>query len=247
MDLPLDSLSISGQSHDDSCSVCSREQMQETSAITRYLDNEYAFCCAVNSSAAREARLECYLHGNRTDLCVQFSLLIDSEINDSRISNSSDAYCGNNPTLYLALQLFDNSSACLDEICSSYTPDLPNGFNTDIPEMISKDSVNASGGLCSANASVLCESFAGPPLNCFWNPHSRITGKTCPRCDRLCRSRQTTLNFVQFIMGNCLIFPGLIFGRLAATIILSDIMGTASQVNNYTSLLCGINPFSHNN
>ena len=86
----------------------------------------------------------------------------------------------------------------------------------------------------NSNSSFICESFSGPPYNCFWNPNSRITGEYCPRCEPLCRSSDHSLNFIQFAVGVSLITPGFVMSRIALTLLTSDAMGDASQV----SLMC---------
>lgn len=36
---------------------------------------------------------------------------------------------------------------------------------------------------------------------CYWNPVSRVTGKLCIECHAVCRSRQRSIDFVQFSVG----------------------------------------------
>lgn len=85
----------------------------------------------------------------------------------------------------------------------------------------------------NVNASCVCEAFSGRPYHCFWNPQSRLTGKECPRCTKLCRSKDRSLNFVQFVVGMSLVSICIPLGRIVLTLIASDAMGRGSQVNIY--------------
>ena len=81
------------------------------------------------------------------------------------------------------------------------------------------------------NASCVCESFSGvSEFNCFWNPHSRVTGRDCQRCARLCRSHSHSLNLIQFLVGISLIGSIVPFGRISITLIASDALAGESQV-----------------
>ena len=40
---------------------------------------------------------------------------------------------------------------------------------------------------------------------CYWNPLSRVTNKLCIRCHPTCRSKQKSINFIQFCIGICII------------------------------------------
>lgn len=85
-----------------------------------------------------------------------------------------------------------------------------------------------------ANTSCVCEAFSGKPYHCFWNPQSRVTGRECPRCTELCRGRDKSLNFVQFLVGISLVSSCVPLGRITVTLIASDAIGRGSQV----SVLC---------
>lgn len=82
----------------------------------------------------------------------------------------------------------------------------------------------------NATASCVCEAFSGRPYHCFWNPHSRVTGRECPRCTELCRSQKRSLNFIQFLVGISLVSSSIPLGRITLTLIASDAMGSRSQV-----------------
>ena len=86
-------------------------------------------------------------------------------------------------------------------------------------------------GIIDVNASCVCEAFSGvSEFRCFWNPHSRVTGRDCQRCARLCRSHSHSLNLVQFLLGMALICSIIPSGRIAITLIASDALAGGSQV-----------------
>ena len=88
-----------------------------------------------------------------------------------------------------------------------------------------------SNGIIDVNASCVCEAFSGvSEFKCFWNPHSRVTGRDCQRCARLCRSHSHSLNLVQFLLGMSLIGSIIPSGRIAITLIASDALAGESQV-----------------
>ena len=76
----------------------------------------------------------------------------------------------------------------------------------------------------------LCRMHSGHPYQCFFNPDARISKEYCADCKPLCRSELHTINFAQFLIGVCLFSLGFPFMRIALTIILSDSLGSASQV-----------------
>ena len=81
------------------------------------------------------------------------------------------------------------------------------------------------------NASCVCEAFSGvSEFNCFWNPHSRVTGRDCQRCARLCRSHSHSLNLIQFLVGMCLMCAIVPMSRISITLIASDALAGESQV-----------------
>ena len=94
-------------------------------------------------------------------------------------------------------------------------------------------------GVASANASCVCEAFSDD-LDCFWNPHSRVTGRECPRCAQLCRSRRRSLYLPQFLLGTSLMCLSVPIGRISLTLITSDAMAGESQVRYtvYTVIQC---------
>lgn len=80
------------------------------------------------------------------------------------------------------------------------------------------------------NASCVCEAFAAiPEFNCFWNPHSRVTGRDCQRCAKICRSHTRSLNLVQFLVGMSMVSLIVAIGRISITLIASDALAEESQ------------------
>ena len=77
----------------------------------------------------------------------------------------------------------------------------------------------------------LCRMHSGDPYRCFFNPDARISKEYCADCRPFCRSKLHTLNFAQFMIGVCLFGLGFPMMRISLTIILSDSMGSASQVS----------------
>ena len=51
----------------------------------------------------------------------------------------------------------------------------------------------------------ICKSMRTSGNSCFWNPKSRVTGKTCSTCRAVCLSQQKSLTFIQFSIGVALI------------------------------------------
>ena len=50
-----------------------------------------------------------------------------------------------------------------------------------------------------------CEALSSSNHQCFWNPHSRITGEYCNTCHASCHSEQKSSNFYQFSAGVLLV------------------------------------------
>lgn len=94
-------------------------------------------------------------------------------------------------------------------------------------------------GVSAANASCVCEAFSDvTDYKCFWNPHSRVTGRECPRCAQLCRSSRRSLNLAQFLIGTSLMCLCVPLGRIGLTLITSDAMAGESQVYTIVYTLC---------
>ena len=81
------------------------------------------------------------------------------------------------------------------------------------------------------NASCVCEAFSGvSEFHCFWNPHSRVTGRDCQRCARLCWSHTHSLNLIQFLVGISLFSIVYRMGGISITLVASDALAGESQV-----------------
>ena len=89
-----------------------------------------------------------------------------------------------------------------------------------------------------------CELQSTSKRECFWNPRSRITGKLCADCYRVCRSKQMSLNFVQFCLGLILYVVTIPLSTVCITAILSSLTPLKSQVNIFTIIaLWGISHY----
>ena len=98
-----------------------------------------------------------------------------------------------------------------------------------VGNVTSSDYENDSSLLSSCE---LCRMHSGDPYQCFFNPDARISKEYCADCKPLCRSKLHTLNFAQFMIGVSLFGLGFPMMRISLTIILSDSLGSASQVKN---------------
>ena len=76
----------------------------------------------------------------------------------------------------------------------------------------------------------MCRRHSGEPYQCFFNPDARISKEYCADCRPFCRSELHTLTFAQFLIGVCLFGLGFPMMRISLTIMLSDSLGSASQV-----------------
>ena len=196
---------------------------------------EYEFVCRMQTNLTT---LDCYLMIE--NLCV--TVIPSGDF----VGSGYGAFRENNTTCdhprpanvsieeSVTLLMFQvDDTNCVQELCSpsppanniTYCEQNPHNY-----ECLAGDN-NIDIGDCDSNASCICEAFSGSPYHCFWNPNSRITGKYCARCPQLCRSVDHTLNFIQLIVGVSLITAAYPVERLTLTLILSDAMGTAPQVN----------------
>ena len=144
--------------------------------------------------------------------------------------------------LLLLLHLQANSSICLKATCiSKWWSIIPADWNVSeycvqYPRDyhcigLTTDGINTSLlDLCEMNASCVCEALSGPPYHCFWNPNSRLTGEYCPRCNPLCRSVDYSLTFGQFLVGLIFLVLSYQIGRTTLTLVVSDALGSTSQV-----------------
>lgn len=75
-----------------------------------------------------------------------------------------------------------------------------------------------------------CEAQSTSIHQCFWNPHSRVSGDYCNTCRKQCLSLTTALNFHQFNVGVFLVAVGAILGYVITNAIASDIASVENQV-----------------
>ena len=146
--------------------------------------------------------------------------------------------------LLLSMQV--NSTACLKSTCLPSTKgevsyQSANGGNWNMSQYcvqypgdcisLATDGIDTSLlDFCEMNASCVCEALSGPPYHCFWNPNSRLTGEYCPRCNPLCRSVDYSLTFGQFLVGLIFLVFSYQIGHTTLTLVVSDALGSTSQV-----------------
>jgi MFS family permease len=74
-----------------------------------------------------------------------------------------------------------------------------------------------------------CEARSTSGYECFWNPHSRVTGDQCNTCYEGCLSLQTYLNFYQYTVGVFLVSVGGTLEYIYNFALLSDIIPPENQ------------------
>jgi len=125
-----------------------------------------------------------------------------------------------------ACMLITDWQAISGDPCDKFSGPCSNGTNADnnrtaVAEMV----VESSNASCE-----VCRMQSGEPYHCFWNPDARISREFCPDCEPFCRSELHTVNFVQFMIGVCLFSFSFPMMRITSTVIVSDCLGSASQV-----------------
>ena len=232
---------------DVGCEVCTPHTSLLTQINGTVGEDVYDFICLSNSSSHD---LNCYWQ--EEDTCVNFTvsdngsaLLYNATVDAMAMNSNSSIKCSSSVTspleedaLVIFLSIENNSTLnCLNTTCQSnrheycYNPS-DYGYNVTTTDL----ELNS----CECDdASCICEAFSGPPYNCFWNPNSRITGQYCPRCEPHCRSTDHSLNFVQFIIGVCLISASWPMSRLTLSVLVSDAVGANSQVSIIPTVLAG--------
>ena len=219
------------------CTLCSTNSTDSTELMRNFglAVSDLSLICLISENTSSGA-LHCYWWFNK--YCFNITLTeIEGMLTDTGSGSTTSTWptsCNGellcNSTLHSIKKEGEQNSAilefgmesattdCLSFKCSSQT--YNHLLNTDRTDLDS----------CDSNTSCICESFSGPPYNCFWNPNSRITGEYCPRCEPLCRSSDHSLNFIQFAVGVSLITLAFPVGRATLTLITSDAMGHTSQV-----------------
>lgn len=79
----------------------------------------------------------------------------------------------------------------------------------------------------------LCElpnTFNEMETQCFWNPASRITGKHCSLCRKVCLNKSQSLTVAQLIPGIILIAINYPILRFVGTTLATSHFGKSSQV-----------------
>ena len=75
-----------------------------------------------------------------------------------------------------------------------------------------------------------CELLSTDTYQCFWNPHSQVTGEYCAECLKVCRSVKKSLTFVQFSLGLVLFISTLPLVPVTFRILASEIVPVESVV-----------------
>ena len=75
-----------------------------------------------------------------------------------------------------------------------------------------------------------CELLSTDTYQCFWNPHSEVTGEYCAECLKVCRNVKKSLTFVQFSLGLILFISTLPMVPVAVRMLASEIAPVESVV-----------------
>ena len=220
---------------DAGCDVCAPHSSLLTQIDGTIDENVYSGFICLSSNNSDE--LNCYWQ--EIDACLNFtvsnneSALLHNATVDSIVMNSNSSMnCSSSVTSPLEedtlIILLNNNNSTFDYFNTACQSNRYNCFYNPSEFGYNAISTNIS---CEWDARCVCESFSGPPYNCFWNPNSRITGQYCPRCESHCRSTDHSLNFIQFIVGVCLIAASWPMSRLTLSILVSDAVGATSQVS----------------
>ena len=79
-------------------------------------------------------------------------------------------------------------------------------------------------------ASNFCESANVPDRQCHWIPFSEVTNSICNDCPPICRAREQTLSFTQFLVGLFLLFVAVPLFWIPLMAIVTDHSPKGSQV-----------------
>ena len=220
---------------DSGCDVCAPHSSLLTQINGTIGENVYSGFICLSSNSSDE--LNCYWQ--EIDTCLNFTVSNDESAllhNNSIAKNSNSSInCSSSvssfleeDTLVVLLSIENNSTLdCLNATCQSNRNECL--YNASDYGYIATSTNISCDDECDARC--ICESFSGPPYNCFWNPNSRITGQYCPRCEPHCRSTDHSINFIQFILGVCLISASWPMSRITLSILVSDAVGATSQVS----------------
>ena len=132
--------------------------------------------------------------------------------------------------------------SCSDMSCNNSTWSLNCTQDKDNPVCIAEEhSIDPLSQCDMTNTSdqCVCELFSSVNnYHCFWNPSSRINGRYCERCRKVCLSKTHSLNFPQLLIGIMFLAPGYPMSRISLTTLGSDALGRASQVNYNHVYIC---------
>ena len=108
---------------------------------------------------------------------------------------------------------------------------LSNITSTDIEDYISESVVSSGVGDMYSNDTLRrCEALSNSSHQCFWNPHSRITGEFCITCLSVCLSKQKSHNIFQFSLGVVLLALAGQLGFVVTSAIGSEVTSVDIQV-----------------
>ena len=125
--------------------------------------------------------------------------------------------------------------------CTEYSlyhhPELARNYSSDYPPVAPVNqqrfealSVQIVDNAVYKAAMNKCESFHNSEYDCHWIPNSEITKSFCDECQPICRSEHQTLNFVQFCVGAFEYILTIHISRVAAMIVISDVLAKQYQV-----------------
>ena len=90
----------------------------------------------------------------------------------------------------------------------------------------------AGSGYAFTNSSQICEIMSDLNSECYWNPESVITQELCTSCLPICFSRQSTINFYQFMCGMFLLALSFPIVYVLNSALASGVAPINSQVYN---------------
>ena len=107
-------------------------------------------------------------------------------------------------TLPRSSQYLCSSDALLQSVCFNLSVGDGAASSNDInggQELAQMQELQVLSDSAYELASNSCDSADAPGLQCHWIPFSTITHTKCSDCPPICRAKERTLNFVQFLIG----------------------------------------------
>ena len=95
------------------------------------------------------------------------------------------------------------NSVCLNLYVTDDDALYLNGVNSEKQAHVQELQVLSDSAYAVASNS--CENAVVPDRHCHWIPFSTVTHSKCNDCPPICRAREQTLNFVQFLVGMTLL------------------------------------------